>query len=272
MIGLQHIGMFTTVDEAPDPGLLIGLLDRMQDAPDVQRIRAEALDALALQPGERVLDIGCGTGDHTREMAGLVAGDGEAVGVDFSHAMITEASRRQQGSGQPATFEQGDAQGLRFEAETFDACRSERMLCHVPDCRQALAEMVRVTRPGGRVAVIDADTGGVLIDSPNRALTEEFASSLTGTIQHPWIGRQLRRLFVEAGLVAVDVRPLVIEVGFGVVEPMIDAHVAGLLAAGSADPAAVEQWRRELEYANLAGTFFMAMTMVLAIGRKPGPS
>jgi len=271
MIGLQNIGMFTTVDESPDPGVFVGLLDRIQDAPGVQRIRAEALEALALQPGERVLDAGCGTGDHTREIAGRL-GHGEVIGVDFSHAMITEAGRRQPASSVPATFEQGDAQRLRFETGTFDACRTERMLCHVPECRLALAEMVRVTRPGGRIAVIDVDAAGVMIDSPDREITEVFAAAMTGTIQHPWIGRQLRRLFVEAGLVAVDVRPAVLEVSYGVVEPLIDAHAAGVRSAGTADPAAVEQWRQELEYANLAGTFFMGMTMFLAVGRKPEPS
>src|SRR5581483_3014328 len=98
---VQHVGMFTMVDALEDPGVFIGLLDRIQDAPDV---RADLLSRLALQPGEAVLDLGCGTGDHTREVAALVAPDGGVVGVDFSHNMIAEATRRQAGSTVPATF------------------------------------------------------------------------------------------------------------------------------------------------------------------------
>ena len=265
---VQHVGMFTRVDALEDPGVFIGLLDRVQDAPDVRATRADLLARLDLRPGETVLDLGCGTGDHTREVAALVVPGGRAVGVDFSTNMIAEATRRQASSPVPATFEQGDAQQLRFESDTFDACRTERMLCHVPDCQAALREMVRVTRRGGRIGVIDVDTAGVMIDNSDRAMTSAFAASMTDTIQNPWIGRTLRRRLAEVGLVDVVVEPRVVEVGFGAIEPMIDAHAA-LMQQSGIGAESVEAWKRELEYANLAGTFFMAMTMFLATGRKP---
>jgi len=265
---VQHVGMFTTVDALEDPGVFIGLLDRIQDAPDVRAARADLLNRLALQPGEAVLDLGCGTGDHTREVAARVAPDGGVVGVDFSTNMVAEATRRQASSTVPATFEQGDAQKLRFSTGTFDACRTERMLCHVPDCDAALREMVRVVRSGGRIGVIDVDTAGVMIDSADRAITSAFAASMTDAIQNPWIGRTLRRRMTEVGLVDVVVEPRVMEVGYGAIEPMIDSHLLLMESAGL-DPSSVQEWRRELEYANLAGTFFMAMTMFMATGRKP---
>jgi ubiquinone/menaquinone biosynthesis C-methylase UbiE len=265
---VQHVGMFTTVDALEDPGVFISLLDRIQDAPDVWAARADLLNRLALQPGEAVLDLGCGTGDHSREVAARVAPDGGVVGADFSTTMIAEATRRQASSTAPATFEQGDAQKLRFSTGTFDACRTERMLCHVPDCEAALREMVRVVRPGGRIGVIDVDTAGVMIDNSDRAITAAFAASMTDTIQNPWIGRTLRRRMGEVGLVDVVVEPRVMEIGYGAIEPMIDAHVL-LMQQTGLDSASVEAWKRELEYANLAGTFFMGMTMFLATGRKP---
>ena len=145
----------------------------------------------------------------------------------------------------------------------------ERMLCHVPDCRAALREMVRVVHPGGRVAVIDVDTAGVMIDHPDRVITSAFAASMTETIQNPWIGRQLRRLFSDVGLVDVDVRPKVLEIGYGVIEPMIEQHGGWMVESGAVTAEALAQWRQELEYANLSGTFFMGMTMFVALGRKP---
>ena len=268
MAQVQHIGMFTTVDALEDPGLFIGMMDRVQTAPDVRAARADLLARLDLHPGGAVLDLGCGTGDHTREVAALVAPGGRAVGVDFSTSMIGEATVRQASSDVPAAFEQGDAQKLRFETGTFDACRTERMLCHVPDWRAALREMVRVVRPGGRVGIIDVDTAGTFIDSSDRALTGAFVTTLTDVVRNPWIGRTLRREMAEAGLVDVDVRPRVIEIGYGPVEPMITMHAALMEQAGF-DAAAVEAWRHELEYANLAGTFYMGMTMFSAVGRKP---
>jgi ubiquinone/menaquinone biosynthesis C-methylase UbiE len=268
MSQVEHIGMFTTVDALEDPGVFIGLMDRVQDAPDVRAARADLLDRLGLGPGQTVLDLGCGTGDHTREVAARLSPGGQAVGVDFSARMIGEATRRQAASPAPATFEQGDAQQLRFETGTFDACRTERMLCHVPDHEAALREMARVVRPGGRVGVIDVDTAGTVIDHSNREITNAFVATLTDTIHNPWIGRTLRRLMGEIGLVDIDVRPAILEIGYGIVEPMIAMH-AGLLLENGLAPEAVEAWQRELEYKNLQGTFYMGMTMFSAVGRKP---
>jgi ubiquinone/menaquinone biosynthesis C-methylase UbiE len=264
----EHIGMFTTVDALEDPGVFIRLMDRVQDAPDVRAARADLLDRLQLEPGQTVLDLGCGTGDHTRELAARLPPGGRATGVDFSTSMVSEATRRQAASDAPASFEQGDAQQLRFETGTFDACRTERMLCHVPDCQVALREMVRVVRPGGRVGIIDFDAAGTIIDHSDRATTNAFVGTLTAVVRHPWMGRMLRRLMGEVGLVDIDVRPMILEIGYGIVEPMIAMH-AELMRQDGVAPETIEAWQRELELANLKGTFYMGMTMFSAVGRKP---
>jgi ubiquinone/menaquinone biosynthesis C-methylase UbiE len=263
-----RVGMFTNLDEAPDPAFFIALMDRVQSAPDIVRCRHQALGALRLEPGQRFLDVGCGTGEETRAAAGLVAPGGQAIGVDFSQTMISEAQRRTAGTELPVEFEVGDAQQLPFDDVTFDACRSERMLCHVPDPVAAVAEMYRVTRSGGRIAVIDADLGGTLLDHPDHERTGAFLASLA-ELRHPWMGRQLPRLLKEAGLDDISVEPVLTRLGFGAVEPLLNAHVKLSLETGNVDADRLEGWLADLEYSHLAGTFFMAMPAMVVAGRKP---
>ena len=98
--------------------------------------------------------------------------------------------------------------------------------------------------------------------------TATFVAAMTDVMRNPWMGRTLRRRMAEIGLVDIDVRPSVLEVSYGAIEPMIAMSSGVMRATGVADEA-LEAWRRELEYANLAGTFYMGMTVFSAVGRKP---
>ncbi len=80
--------------------------------------------------------------------------------------MILEARRRAASLDLAVEFEVGDAQALRFDDGAFDACRTERMLMHVPDAERAFAEMARVVCRGGRLSVFDFDWETQIVDSP----------------------------------------------------------------------------------------------------------
>jgi len=102
------------------------------------------------------------------DLAARVGQNGRDTGVDFSETLIAEAIRRAAGRNVSVTFQVGDAQALRFPNHTFDAVRTERMLMHVPNAQQALREMARVLRPGGRMAVQDFDWESQFCDSPTK--------------------------------------------------------------------------------------------------------
>lgn len=106
-------------------------------------------------PGDRALDVCCGTGDVTRRLARSGA---EVVGVDFSEAMLEVArarARRWGTAGERVRFLQADAMHLPFAEETFDAVTVAYGLRNLADWREGLRELVRVTRPGGRVVILD---------------------------------------------------------------------------------------------------------------------
>src|SRR5215831_15825212 len=124
---------FTTVDSSKDPEFFLRFLDAANKNPSIVTIKRIILDGLRLRNGGRVLDLGCGLGDDTFQIAERVGERGRATGVDVSNSMIDEARRRAETRGLPVDFEVGDSQALRFGSGTFDGVRTERMLMHVPD-------------------------------------------------------------------------------------------------------------------------------------------
>lgn len=110
-----------------------------------------------LRPGQKVLDIGCGPGSITLDLAQLVA-PGEVIGVDNEEAPLVAARALAQQRGDSRTrFEVADAQQLPFDDASFDVVHAHQVLQHLTDPVGALQEMVRVCRPGGWVAVREAD-------------------------------------------------------------------------------------------------------------------
>ena len=138
MLG-QDVTDFTTVDHTADPGFFLHFLDEANKLPGAIAWKPAILNDLHLQPGMKVLDIGCGMGADSFELASLVEPSGVVTGVDFSESLIAEAIRRASDRNICVNFEVGDAQDLRFANGSFDAVRTERML-HVPNPLRALSE------------------------------------------------------------------------------------------------------------------------------------
>ncbi|GAA2424767.1 class I SAM-dependent methyltransferase [Streptomyces macrosporus] len=122
-----------------------------------RRMFVRLAERAGVGPGDRVLDVGCGTGALTRAVAAAVSPGGSVLGVDPSRQMVEYARRRAERRGENSSFALGVAQELDAEDGSFDAVVSSFAVHHVPEDRRerAFAEMFRVLRPGGRLLVAD---------------------------------------------------------------------------------------------------------------------
>lgn len=154
-------------------------LEHRAKAADEAAARDEYLTLLGLSPGERVLDVGCGSGVVTRAMAQRVGPGGRATGTDSSPALLAIAREYadQAGVGGLIDWRVADCRELPFPDASFDAVLAATVLAHVPGAERALREMVRVARPGGRVAVFDFDGDGLLFTHPDRSLTRRIVAA-----------------------------------------------------------------------------------------------
>ncbi|MDX1389931.1 MAG: methyltransferase domain-containing protein [Acidobacteriota bacterium] len=110
------------------------------------------LEMAKLEPGERVLDVACGTGLVTRRVANAVGPDGEVIGTDISDEMVKTAREASPGLSNLG-YERGEAEKIGFDDASFDAVLCGLGMMYVPSPPGALAEFHRVLRPGGRSAI-----------------------------------------------------------------------------------------------------------------------
>ena len=248
-------------------------LDQVDRNPSIQELKKRMLDLSPVRRGDRVLDVGCGLGHELARLSRRVGTEGLVFGVDANPYTIAEARRRAAGENVTVALDVGDAQHLAFADDFFDLCRTERVLRYLESPEAALREMARVVRPGGFVVAFDFDSDQTIVDARDSALTRRVAAMLDAAVPHPWIGRQLFRLYRRAGLIDVLVAPHAIclsgATGFAIYRQINAGTIARAAQAGLITPTEVAAWWATLKSAAATETFFSANLGFIAIGRKP---
>ncbi|HVC33712.1 MAG TPA: class I SAM-dependent methyltransferase, partial [Chloroflexota bacterium] len=147
-----------------------------------------------------------------------------------------------------------------------------RVLHHLEQPRQALAELVRVAHSGARVVTCEPDFETALVDSPSLPVTRAILNVNCDTYQNGWIGRQLPALFKEVGLVDVAVTPFTVLLGdYATANQVLGLEASAQRARdkGLVAPAEATEWIEQLQEADRAGRFFGALTAFIQSGRKP---
>jgi SAM-dependent methyltransferase len=121
--------------------------------PTLAPIGAATMDRLAPQPGEHVLDVGCGCGQSSLALAERVSANGKVTGIDISAPMLALAQKRADEAGAPITFIQANAETYEFEPDSADCVYSRFGVMFFAEFVTAFTNLLRATKPGGRLAL-----------------------------------------------------------------------------------------------------------------------
>jgi ubiquinone/menaquinone biosynthesis C-methylase UbiE len=228
---------------------------------------------MAITAGDTVLDLGCGPGVDTVPLAGLVGNKGKVIGIDADEKMLAEAEQAAEEAGCQDWIEyhHGSALAIPLHDNTVAASRAERLLQVLPpDQEQTIvAEMVRITRPGGRVALVDTDWASASIHFSDVKLERRLMEFFTLQMRPNGLaGRHLLSLCNEHSLedIHLDVVPMVQqrfdETPFG------DWLINTAKEQGIINESEATQWHEELQQREHDGSFYACVNMVIASGRK----
>ncbi|MEV0732608.1 methyltransferase domain-containing protein [Polymorphospora sp. NPDC050346] len=199
--------MSGSIFETAVPGP-VGYLDRVAATDAARAYKKVMADALAARPGQTVLDVGCGPGTDLRAVAEAVSPTGTVIGLDADPEMI-ETARERTADLPRVKVRQGDVHALDLDDDTVDGARTDRVLQNVTDPVKALAELLRVLRPGGRLVTGEPDWDSLAIDYPDLEVSRSYTRHLTDRIvRNGVIGRQLARLATATGFVVSQVVPV----------------------------------------------------------------
>ena len=232
----------------------------------VQGLLAEA----GIQPGDRVLEVGCGTRVLCRWLARETAFKNSVVGMDVNAFFLREAAEiaKREGLANMVSFREGSAEALPFDDDSLDVTFSSTVIQRV-NADLMLPEMVRVTKPGGRVAVL-----GHAHDM-NRWVNLPLLPELKARIESPpWVedrghpmgcdDASLYQRFSKLGLVNTKMFPFISTFSDSMRLQFLQGGILPTLTAEES-----EEWRAAVDQAEAEGSFFISTPFHCAVGTKP---
>lgn len=243
-------------------------VEHVLETPTARQLRELVVDTLDPQADERILSIGCGPG---YEPASLAKEDvGQIIGVDLSRESLEIAAERCADSA-TVSLVQGDANRLPVADGQFDAAVAKQVYQFIPDIDNAMCELTRILKPGGRAVVVSPDVDADVMNTSNRDRMRRVQAAYRDALPNPHLGSRLSTYAGEVGLTVEQIEPYtVVQQGITArVEQGTEVHRQIAEADDSIDSSEVAAWERELRELDEEGEFFRSGTQFVYLLRKP---
>ena len=236
--------------------------------PDVEAQRLEILNAIALDVGDKVLDVGSGPGFLAKMMVEKVKPNGSVYGVDVSDFLLNVA-RSNTSEKNELKFLFGNANELPFPDEYFDTLVCTQVLEYVKEVDNALKEFHRVVRKGGKIALLDTDWDSIVWNSSNQERMSRILKAWEAHATDPFLPRTLAYRMEKAGFKVKSIQ--IITILNPEYDPntysnrMIDLIVPFILEQGEINREEVDDWVAELRNHE---SYFFSLNRYLFLGAK----
>ena len=247
------------------------MLERAYQSADFQRRRLANFDALSPRPGENIVDIGCGNGLLTHDLAIAVGDQGKVTGIEPSEDMAVLAKNRVAGFDN-VEITTGTASEMPLDAVSQDGALSVQVFEYVPDIPAVLREVHRVLRPGGRLVIGDMHFGSQVWESDDPERMARMIASWDQHVSDPAVPATLIPALRDAGFDITDVTPLTMfdtelrPNGFSAMTLAFIENFAVTNGHATADEA--RAWAVEQEERAKEGRFFHMLTHVIISARR----
>jgi len=239
---------------------------------DVLRRRRLVYEALGAEPGDRILDVGCGPGFYASELLDQVGPEGSVVGLDASPQMLAVAAHRSEGRPN-VEFHQADAATLPVEDASFDRAVCVQVLEYVSDVEAGIREIHRALRPGGRAVIWDVDWATLSWHSYDPERMERALRAWDQHLADPTLPRTLAPRMRALGFEDVEMEAHAFATAaftpdaYGsALLPLITEYLATVDGFG---PAEAEAWADEQRLLAERDEFYFACTQFRFSGTRP---